>query len=79
MVQGRKMSFLKFRDEIQTFGKVQKLKQYFTQIRYFRKNFLLKKGQKKKKKIKLDHFVVTNTNITKTKERIEMNNIKLYD
>ena len=79
MVQGRKMSFLKFRDEIQTFGKVQKLKQHFTQISYFRKNFLLKKRQKKKKS-KLDCFVVTNnTNITKTKERIEMNNIKLYD
>ena len=78
MVQGRKMSFLKFRDEIQTIGKVQKLKQYFTQISYFRKKFLLKKRQKKKK-IKLDRFVVTNINITKTKERIEMNNIKLYD
>ena len=79
MVQGRKMSFLKFRDEIQTFGKVQKLKQYFTQISYFSKKIFLNKRQKKKKKIKLDRFAVTNTNITKTKERIEMNNVKLYD
>ena len=74
------MSFLKFRDEIQIFGKIQRLKQYFIQIIYFRKDFFLKKKDKKKKKSKLDCFIVTNnTNIMKTKERIEMNNVKLYD